>query len=164
MKLNLARTSLGIILLAALVGVAPAAQAHNRSCSQAGVAGKWGYTYTGTIFHPTAGAIQTASVGRFTLDAEGNISGTQTRNVGGSTGEETIKGTGTVDQDCTATYKVDVYDGAGNLLRSAVLAGVFVDDATELRAIFTSLVLPNGANLPTVITVNAKKLHSEEQD
>ncbi len=162
MKLKMARTTLGIIFLAALMGT-PAAQAHNRSCSQAGVAGKWGYTYTGTITLPT-GAIPAAAVGSFTLDADGNISGTQTRNVGGSVGEETIKGTGTVNHDCTATYKVDVYDGAGNLLRTAVLASVFVDNETELRAMFASLVLPNGASLPTVITVNAKKLHSEERD
>jgi hypothetical protein len=163
MKRNLARAILGIILLAALVGLAPAAQAHNPSCSQAGVAGEWGYTYTGTIILPT-GAIPAAAVGRFTLDADGNISGTQTRNVGGSVAEETIKGTGTVNHDCTATYKVDVYDGAGNLLRTAVLAGVFVDNKTELRAMFASLVLPNGASLPPVITVNAKKIFHQDED
>jgi len=163
MKLKLARTTLGIILFAALVSLAPAAQAHNRSCSQAGVAGEWGYTYTGTIILPT-GAIPAAAVGRFTLDAEGNFSGTQTRNVGGSVAEETIKGTGTVNHDCTATYKVDVYDGTGILLRTAVLASVFVENETELQAMFASLVLPNGASLRTVIIVNAKKLSSEESD
>jgi hypothetical protein len=149
----------GVIFLTALAGIAPAAQAHG--CTMSDVAGKWGYTYTGTIILPT-GAIPAAAVGRFSLDAEGNISGTQTRNVGGCVAEETIKGTGTVNHDCTATYKVDVFDGAGNLLRTAVLASVFVDNATELRAMFASLVLPNGASLPTVITIDAKKLHSEE--
>jgi hypothetical protein len=163
MKLKMARTTLGIVFFATLISLVPAAQAHNRSCSQAGVAGDWGYTYTGTIVLPT-GAIPAAAVGRFTLDAEGNISGTQTRNVGGSVAEETIKGTGTVNHDCTATYKVDVYDGAGNLLRTAVLASVFVDNETELRAMFASLVLPNGASLPTVITVNAKKLSPGEEN
>jgi hypothetical protein len=164
MKLNLARTFFGIMFLAALVGLVPAAaQAHSRSCSQAGVAGEWGYTYIGTIILPT-GSIPAAAVGRFTLDKEGNISGTQTRNVGGSVGEETIKGTGTVNNDCTATYKVEVHDGAGNLLRSAVLASVFVDNEAELRAIFASLVLPNGASLPTVITLDAKKLSSGEEN
>jgi hypothetical protein len=151
----------GAIFLAALAGITPAAQA--RSCSPAGVAGSWGYTYTGTIILPT-GAIPAAAVGRFTLDAAGNISGTQTRNVGGSVAEETIRGTGTVNHDCTATYKVDVYDGAGNLLRTAVLAGVFVDNETELRAMFASLVLPNGASLPTVIIINAKKLSPGEEN
>ncbi len=159
MKRNLARTTLGILFFAALVSLAPAAQAN--VCTMSDVAGKWEYTYTLTIIF-TTDAIPAAAVGRFALDAMGNISGTQTRNVGGSVGGETIKGTGTVNADCTATYRVDVYDGAGNLLRTAVLAGVFVDNATELRAMFASLVLPNGASLPTVITVNAKKLHPED--
>jgi len=159
MKRNLARTILGIPFLATLVSLAPAAQAHG--CTMPDVAGKWGYTYTGTIILPT-GAIPAAAVGRFSLDAMGNISGTQTRNVGGSVAGETIKGTGTVNADCTGTYKVDVYDGAGNLLRTAVLASVFVDNATEFRAMFASLVLPSGASLPTVITINAKKLHPED--
>ena len=159
MKRNLARTTLGIVFLAALVSLTPAAQA--KGCTMSDVAGKWGYTYTGTIILPT-GAIPAAAVGRFALDAIGNISGTQTRNVGGSVGEEVIKGSGTVNADCTATYKVDVYDGAGNLLRTAVLAAVFVDNATEFHALFASLVLPNGASLPTVITINAKKLHPED--
>ncbi len=161
MKRNLARTTLGIVFFAALVSLAPAAQANG--CTMSDVAGKWGYTCTGTIIL-TAGAIPAAAVGRFALDAIGNISRTQIRNVGGSVAAETIKGTGTVNADCTATYKVDVYDGAGNLLRTAVLAGVFVDNATELRAMFASLVLLNGASLPTVITVNAKKVHPEVQD
>lgn len=163
MNLKMVRTTFGIIFIATLISLTPAAQAHNRSCSQAGVAGDWGYTYTGTIVLPT-GAIPAAAVGSFSLDAQGNISGTQTRSVAGSTAEETIKGTGTVNHDCTATYKVDVYDGAGNLLRTAVLAGVFVDKERELRAIFASLVLPNGASLPPVITINAKKTFYEGED
>ncbi len=108
MKRNLSRTTLGIVFFAALVSLAPAAQANG--CTMSDVAGKWGYTCTGTII-VTAGAIPAAAVGRFALDAIGNISGTQIRNVGGSVAAETIKGTGTVNADCTATYKVDVYDG-----------------------------------------------------
>jgi hypothetical protein len=162
MKLNLIRTSLGIILLATLVGMAPAAQAHNRSCSQAGVAGTYGYTYTGTIFLPTGAAIPAAAVGRATLDAEGNFSAQQTRSVGGGGGEETLKGTYSVNADCTFTLKADVYDGSGNLARSAVLAGVFDDNATEIRAIFASLVLPDSTSLRTVITVSGKKLFVED--
>jgi hypothetical protein len=163
MNLKMSRTMLGTIFIAVLISLAPAAQAHNRSCSQAGVAGDWGYTYTGSIILPT-GAIPAAAVGSFSLDAQGNISGTQTRSVAGSTAVETIKGTGSVNHDCTATYTVDVYDGTGNLLRTAVLAGVFVDQERELRAIFASLVLPNGASLPPVITINAKKTFHEDQD
>ena len=162
MKLNLARNTVGIILFAALVGMVPAAQAHGRSCSQASVAGRWGYTYTGAIILPT-GPVQAAAVGSFALDADGNLSGSQTRSVGGGIGEEVIKGAGTVNEDCTATYKIAVYDGAGNLLRTAVLNGVYVDNGAELRAIFVSLVPPNGASLPIVITVDAKKVSSGEE-
>ena len=157
LKLNLGQTLLGMILLVALVGLAPAA--HAGSCSQARAAGEWGYSYTGTIILPT-GPVPAAAVGRFTLDAEGNLSGTQTRSVGGGVGEEVVKGSSTVNEDCTATFRVDVYDGAGNLLRTAVLNGVYLDNAAELRAIFASLVLPNGASLPIVITVDAKKVRS----
>jgi hypothetical protein len=163
MNLKMARMTLGIIFIATLISLAPAAQAHNQSCSQAGVAGNWGYTYSGSIVLPT-GAIPAAAVGSFSLDVQGNISGTQTRSVGGSTAEETIKGTGSVNHDCTATYKVEVYDGTGNLLRTALLAGVYVDEERELRAIFASLVLPNGASLPPVITINAKKTFHEVED
>lgn len=163
MNLKMARMTFGIIFIVTLVSLIPAAQAHNQSCSQAGVAGNWGYTYIGTIVLPT-GAIPAAAVGSFSLDAQGNISGTQTRSVAGSIAEETIKGTGTVNHDCTASYTVEVYDGAGNLLRTAVLAGVFVDQERELRAIFASLVLPNGASLPPVITINAKKTFHEDQN
>jgi hypothetical protein len=163
MKVNLGKRVLGITLMTALMGLAPAAQAHNQTCSQAGVAGEWGYTYTGSILLPT-GAIPAAAVGSFSLDAQRNISGSQTRSVVSSVAQETINGTGTVNQDCTVTYKIDVYDGAGNLLRTAELAGVFVDKERELRAIFASLVLPNGASLPPVITINAKKIFHQDED
>jgi len=163
MNLKMARTTFGVIVIATLFSLAPAAQADKQSCSQAGAAGNWGYTYTGSIVFPT-GAIPAAAVGSFSLDAQGNISGIQTRSVAGSIAEETIKGTGSVNHDCTASYTVEVYDGAGGLLRTAVLTGVFVDKEQELRAIFASLVLPNGASLPPVITINAKKTFHEGEN
>ena len=151
----------GAFLLAALIGT-PAA-AHARSCSLSAVAGTYGYTYTGTIFLPTGAAIPAAAVGRATLDAEGNFSAQQTRSVGGGGGgEETLKGTYSVNADCTFTLKADVYDGSGNLARSAVLAGVFDDNATEIRAIFAPLVRPDSTSLRTVITVSGKKLLVED--
>jgi hypothetical protein len=104
-----------------LLSLAAVAQAQeDRTCSNAGVAGKWGYTYTGTLILPT-GAVPVAAVGRYTLDVQGNVSATQTRSVAGSTAEEIAKGTATLNSDCTGTYTVRVYDQAGNLLRSAVL-------------------------------------------
>jgi hypothetical protein len=126
-------------------------------CSNAVVAGTWGYTETGTLILST-GAVPFAAVGRYTLDGAGNFSATQTSSLGGSVGENTLKGTATVNSQCTGTLTVDVFDQSGNLLRTAVLALVYVDNAREVRAIVTSLVLANDTALPPVITFNAKKL------
>ena len=54
-------------------------------CSTAGAAGKWAYTYTGTIFTPS-GPVPAASVGHFSEDAAGNLTGSQARSVAGTSG------------------------------------------------------------------------------
>jgi len=148
------------ILIAMLhMGLAPTVwgqDQENRSCSTARAAGEWGYVYTGSLILPT-GAAPVAAVGRFTADRVGNISGTQTRTIApGEASHEVIKGTATVNSDCTAAGTVSVYSLSGTLLRTAVLAGVFVNNQREVRYLFESLVLPNGTNIRVVITVDAK--------
>ena len=131
------------------------------TCSNAGVAGEWGYTETGTVI-PTSGAAAFAAVARYTLDPEGNLSGTATSSSGGTTANVTLKGTGTVNSDCTGTLTVGVYE-SGNLVRTAAFAFVYVDEAREGRAIVTSLILADGASVPAVLTVNTKKLWLRER-
>jgi hypothetical protein len=131
------------------------------NCSNARVAGEWGYTETGTVI-PTTGAVPFAAVARYSLDRDGNLSGTATSSSGGSTAEVTLKGTSTVNSDCTGTLTVGVYE-SGNLLRTAAFAFVYGDDAREGRAIVTSLVLADGASVPAVLTVSAKKLWLRER-
>jgi hypothetical protein len=53
---------------------------------------------------------------------------------------------------------VHLYDQSGNLLRTAVYATVYVDDAKELRGIMTSLVLAKGTSVPTVMTLEGKRV------
>ena len=149
MKLNLARTTVGIILFTALVGAVPAAQA--RSCSLEGVAAKYGYTTTGTI--PTLGAI--AGVGHVTLEANGNLTGAQTVSFNGTIVPETLSGTYTVNADCTGTTTVNVYHG-GVLARTSNLNLVWDNNQREFRAIF----LTPG----TVLTVNGRRMFSEDED
>jgi hypothetical protein len=149
----------GILLAAVALSAVPSV--HAQQCSLAGVAGKWGYTYTGTIILPT-GAVPVAAVGRFTLDADGNVSGMQTRSNGGVSAKETITAKVTVNADCTGTGNFNVYQSS-QLVRSAVLALVFDDDSREIRAIFESLTLTNGPSLPVVITINAKKISGVEE-
>jgi hypothetical protein len=155
----------GILLAAVALSAVPSV--HAQQCSLASVAGKWGYTYRGTIVL-TTGGVPVAAVGRFTLDADGNLSGTQTRSNGGVSAEETITAKVTVNADCTATGNFSVYQPQNGQLvpvRTAVLAFVFDDDSRELRAIFESLTLVNGPapqSLPVVITVNGKKIGSPD--
>jgi hypothetical protein len=155
MKRNTARTTLAIlsfaVLLAALV---PTAQAS--TCTPASVAGNWGYTYSGALLLPS-GPVPAAAVGRFTADMNGNISGSQTRSIAGATAQEVIKGTATVNSDCTGTATIGVYDSSGNLLRSATLAAVYVNNGREAHDIFESMVLADGTPVPVVITAEAKK-------
>src|SRR5882724_1593449 len=94
--------------LALLFGIAMAPlQAEASHCSTAAAAGKWAYTYTGTIFTPS-GPLLAASVGHFRADSAGNITGSQARSVAGNSGVEEISGTVSVNKDCTATASVDV--------------------------------------------------------
>jgi hypothetical protein len=157
MKRNIVRTICFATLCLALPAVAPA-QGH-RACSNAGLAGAWGYTETGTVIHPTAGAVAVAAVGIYTFDHAGNFSGTQYSSSGGTVVQDTKEGTYTVDADCTATLTLSVFNQSGTLLRKSVWQIVLVENATEMRGIMTSLVVqPSGPNVPPIVTLSAKRL------
>jgi hypothetical protein len=164
MKRNIASTTLTIISVVTLgMGLASAAFAEdNGRCSAANVAGKWGYTYTGTIILPTA-AVPVATVGSFTLDTHGNFTATQNRSVGGAYAQETVTGTVAVNADCTGTLNANVYQ-SGQLVRTAVIDLVFDNNRQHLRAIFQSAALPDGTNLPVVITIDGLRLFRGEGD
>jgi hypothetical protein len=149
MKVNLMRTTLGLILFAAIISIAPAA--HARSCSLSGVAGTYGYTTSGSI--PTLGAV--AAVGRISLDASGNLTGAQTASFSGALVPETLSGNYTVNADCTGTATVNVYHG-GVLARTTTLSVVWDSNQRELRAIFLTA--------GTVLTVQGRKMFREEEE
>ena len=159
MKRNMERTFFGIIFLAALLG-APAAQA--AQCSQGGTAGAYGFTLSGIVILPT-GAVPIAAVGRAVLDAAGNVSGTESRSVGGGFADETFTGTYSVNADCTGTTTIRFYE-AGQLVRTSVLSIIFDNNSREIRMVQKSLQLPNNAFLPVVITVEARRISFEIED
>jgi hypothetical protein len=162
MKRNIARTVLVIISVATLyLGFVPAVQAADH-CSNAKAAGNWGLTLTGTLLLPT-GPVPGAAVGRVRIDADGNVSGTEARNVGGGFANETLTGSLTVNSDCTATLTVNIYE-SGVLVRTSVLAAVFVDDSNKVRMVQESLTLPDGTTIPVVITVEGIRLFPEDDD
>jgi len=161
MKRNIARSTLLISVAALCLGVVPAVQAADH-CSNAKAAGNWGLTLTGTLLLPT-GPVPGAAVGRVRIDADGNVSGTEARNVGGGFANETLTGSLTVNSDCTATLTVNIYE-SGVLVRTSVLAAVFVDDSNKVRMVQESLTLPDGTTIPVVITVEGIRLFPEEGD
>jgi len=164
MKRKFARTTLVIISVVTLgMGLATAAYAEvDGGCSTAKAAGKWGLTLTGVLILPT-GPVPAAAVGRFSIDADGNTSGTEARNVGGGFANETLTGSVTVNSDCTATVTANIYE-SGVLVRTVVLAAVFVDDSNKVRMVQESLTLPDGKTIPVVVTVEGIRLFREGGD
>lgn len=156
----LAVTGTAVIFALVLLGAAPLA--HAGQCSQANASGKYGFTLSGLLILPS-GPVPIAGVGRANVDARGNVTGTETRSVGGGVADETLSGTLTLNSDCTGTFTVEFFE-AGQLVRTSVLAVVLDDNNNEFRMVQTSLTLPNGATVPVVVTVEAKKIFHTEED
>ncbi len=149
----------GLVFAVVAVGAAPSA--HAQQCSLAGVAGKWGFTTSGTV----VGIGPRVSVGILTLDGAGNVlNGKATASLNGGVTEETFSGTYTVNPDCTGKLAADIFDVSGNKILTITVNLVFDDNVRELRAIFTSAVLPNGTPLATVIAVDGKRIFPNEQN
>jgi len=155
MKRRFVRTFSLVTLL--LGCVAAASGQSGPICSNALVAGEWGYTKTGTIYLPTGAAAPFGSTGTFVLDASGAVAGTQLASVAGSVSGGALYGTFTIEPSCTGVMTVDIYDPSGTLLRSVAMALVVDDMGRELRALVTSLVLASGTPLPAVITGEARR-------
>ena len=161
MKQLIVRT---IALAALSLGLAAAASAQDEhGCSNARLAGSWGYTKTGTLYLPT-GAAPFASIGTLTFRADGEVSGKIEASVGGSVSKGDLSGTFEMNSDCLGTMTSGVYDPSGNLLRTIHMSLVLDDKARELRGLMTSLVLPSGMALPSTITGNARRLSPDQGD
>ena len=159
MKRTIFRSLGGAFFLASLL-IVPVANA--RSCSLTGSAGKYGFTLTGVVILGT-GPVPIAAVGRAALDATGNVRGTESRSVGGGFADETFTGTYAVNPDCTGTTTLNFYE-SGQLVRTSILSIVFDNNEREIRMVQKSLQLPNGAFLPVVITVEARRVNTEDED
>jgi len=157
MKCRIGLTTLVLIVFAMFV-VTAAPSAHAQQCSMVGAAGPYGFTGTGTLFLPT-GAVQIAAVGRINLHADGTLSGSEARSVGGDFANETLAGTWTVNANCTFKLTAKVFV-SGVLVRTSVLVGVLDQNMTEARDVQKTLTLPDGTNVPVVITFEARRMFS----
>ena len=164
MKRNITHTAVTILFFTTLyMSLVPAARAEDENaCSTAKAAGKWGFILSGTLLLPT-GPVLGAGVGTATIDTAGNISGTEVRNLGGGFATETLTGTWTVNSDCTGTVSLQAYE-SGVLVRTSTLSLVFVNKLKEILMVQQSLILPDGTNLPVVITADAKRLSPDDGD
>ena len=154
MKHNIEPKILAIFLsVAALVALSQ--PAHAEDCSTATVAGKWAGTLTGTLILPS-GPVPVAAVLSGTADVEGNITGTEARNIAGGYADETFIGKWTVNSDCTGSISASFYE-AGQLVRVVVDTVVFDQRSKELRMVQKSLTLPDGTQVPVVSTAEGKK-------
>lgn len=162
MKRNITSPLFVITFLVTMVlSMGPSAQA--QQCTMAGAAGKYGFTLTGTLLLPT-GPVPVGAVGKAIVHADGTLSGTDANSVGGSFANETFTGTFTVNPDCTGVETVKFFQ-SGALVRTAVISFVFDDNMKEVRFVQQSLTLPDGTNLPSVITAQARRMFpSDQQD
>ena len=147
------------LMMWSIFGVVPGLHA---ACTSATAAGSFGFTTTGTLILPS-GPAPVAAVGLVAFDLNGNITGSQDRSVGGAFAHETLTGTLTVNRDCTISLVANVYDSSGNLARTSTIPGVLVNNGKQIRAIFESVVLPNGVNLPSVLTIEANRIQGHVQ-
>ncbi len=156
MKILTMRLLSAILLGLALSGAAMAQDQDENRCSNAAAAGNWGFTTAGTVFLPS-GPVPVVVVGRFKLDAAGNLEGTQTRSLNGlPVNAETISGTIQVNPDCTATATISVFH-SGVLNRTATLDLVFVQNLRGVRGVFTSAITASGVTIGTVLTFDGNK-------
>jgi len=142
-----------VVVLALSTILVPAVYADG-GCSLARAAGAYGLTDSGTVI----GVGPRAALARLKLDAAGNINGSVIASLNGSVSNATLSGTYTVNRDCTGTSSFGEYDQSGNLLLTATVAFVWDDNMNEVRFIFTSVVLPDGTQLPIAINGSARKL------
>lgn len=151
---NLILGTLTIGLLALLiVSVAPSAQAEN--CSTATVKGDWALTLNGTVLLPN-GPAPVAAVVRATLDLDGAVTGGEARSLGGQYADETMSGSYAVNPDCTGSTTVNFYE-SGQLVRTSVLSMVFDSSSKQVRMVQKSLTLPDGTQIPVIVTVEGRK-------
>jgi hypothetical protein len=88
------------------VGIAPKAQAADKGCSNATLTGTFAYSNTGFFTAAAAPPLQAgpfAGVGVETFDGNGGTTATMWVSINGNILQVTIKGTYSVNSDCTGT-------------------------------------------------------------
>jgi len=152
-KLTLAALAIAVLCLAPSLHAA---------CTNATLAGTFGFTTTGVLILPSGG-VPVGAVGSITFDLNGNASGSQDRSIAGAFAHETFSGTFTINSNCESNLTANVFDSNGNLVRTSTLDGVLTNNGKQIRAIFESITLPNGTSLPSVLTLEGNRVQGHGQ-
>jgi len=119
--------SAAVVVLA--LGIAPAAKANYKGCSNATLRGTFVHTASGFETAPPSIAGPLVGVGTDTFDGNGGITSTATLSINGNIAQLTATGTYKVNPDCTGTYKIASPAGATTLF---IVIG---DNGNEIQAI-----------------------------
>ena len=126
MKRSTIGKTFSIAAVAALaLGIAPAAKAEYKGCSNATLKGTFVHTASGFETAPPSVAGPLVGVGTDTFDGNGGITVAATLSVNGTIVPVTATGTYQVNPDCTGTYK----------LPGTTLVFVIGDSGNEIHAI-----------------------------
>ena len=125
--------------IALAVGIAPTAQAADKECSNATLTGTFGYTTTGSFTAAVAPPIQTGpfgGIGLQTFDGNGGTTATMWVSINGDIFQVTIKGTYSVNPDCTGMFTlVPSILSPPTTLPPGQIFFVIDDNGAEFRAI-----------------------------
>jgi hypothetical protein len=146
----IARASLVATVVVLFMTVALPARASQ--CSLTSVAGSYGYTTSGFVALAPGSFVPVAAAGRITFDGHGNVTGTQTRVVAGSSLDETYSGTYTVNPNCTGSFTVLVEPDT----RTSTVDLVWTDNRNGISAVFTTPGF--------ILTATARRISSIETD
>jgi hypothetical protein len=130
---NIAKTFTLAAVAALALGMAPAAKADYKGCSNASLHGTFAYTLTETVIAPPSIAGPSAEVGTQTFDGKGATTGTATLSANGNIFQLTFAGTYTVNPDCTGTFTLQI----ASVGITQHVFFVIDDSGTEFRAIET---------------------------
>jgi hypothetical protein len=135
---------------------------NDSACTAAMVAGTWVYSETGTVYISGV-ATPYASLGTYVLDSLGNISGSRTAFLSGdpTPRKATIKGTATVNADCTGSETLYFYDGSGTLIGYGAKTLIFLNNGREVRKLIVpDMTIPG--MVPAVLLTEGKKMFPDD--
>jgi hypothetical protein len=107
-RTNIANTLAITVATALALGIAPVAQAADKGCSNTTLLGTFAYRITGFLTAPPAEAGPFASVGTQIFDGKGGTTATAWVSQNGNIIPVTIKGTYTVNPDCTGSFTLQI--------------------------------------------------------